>query len=160
MSYTHFQHYRSPYTAYGLQGDKHAYGHLVPVAGALYADTDTISLTGVTYELDSGGGVTPGNVAIPFTGAETAAQMRDLFLAAFQANDPGLIVWWDDESGFIRIMVLAPGVDYAIGVSAGWPAESEYAGLTGGDLGEGQPARFGPVRAMHIGAGDGIRIEG
>lgn len=33
-----------------------------------------------------------------------------------------------------------------------------YAGITGGELGAGQPARFGPVRAMVIGSGDGRQV--
>lgn len=156
--YYNYQHYRSPYTAYGLQGDEYGWGSLLPVAGALYADGDYISLPGGTYELDSGGVVTPGNTAVAFTGAETAAQMAALLLAAFQAGEPSLTIWWDDEAGLIRFRVNEPGVNYPIGVNPEWPVESEYAGITGGELGAGQPARFGPVRAMVIGSGDGRQV--
>lgn len=142
------QAYRSRYSAYGIDGDKCAVGWFIPVAGALYADADTISLPTKTYELDDNASVTPGNVAIVFTGAETAAQMKDLFLAAMQANETSTVVWWDAEAGKIRFRNKAPGVDNAINISPGWPAESEVSGIVGGQRGTGQPARFGPVRAF------------
>jgi hypothetical protein len=146
------QAYRSPYSAYGIDGDKRSVGSLIVLAGSEYADGNTIDLTGTTYELDDDAAVGGGNTPITFTGAETAAEMAALFAAAFDStSEPGLTVWAEEDAlgvWTVQFRVNAPGVEYASTTGGAWPAESVLSGLTGGQLGTGQPARFGPVRAF------------
>lgn len=59
-----------------------AVGSITAIAGALLNDGETFTIDdgvnpAVTFEFDSGGGVTPGNVPVPFTPADT-----DLVVAA------------------------------------------------------------------------------
>lgn len=66
--------------------------------GSTYRDGQTIRITDgtgatVTYEFDSGGGVQPGNIAVPFTAgpvATTRAAMAAALRALIAANQSGL----------------------------------------------------------------------
>jgi phage baseplate assembly protein gpV len=64
-----------------------ATGSITATTGALTVDGETFTITNAAavakvFEFDSGGGVGVGNIAVPFTGAETAAQMAGLIQAA------------------------------------------------------------------------------
>lgn len=148
------QAYQSPYDAYGIDGIRHSRGYINCLAEAGYADTDTLSLPDKTYEIEKAAGVTPGNIAVPLAGGETAAQVAAILLALIQTNETLLIAWLDPNGTTIRLMVKEPGPSYLIGATGGFN-EGGVAGLAGGQQGAGQPARFGPVRAMFPGSGDG-----
>lgn len=89
-----------------------ATGSITTVAGASLLDTETFvigdGITSVTFEFDSGGGVTPPNVAVPFTGADTADQVRDSIITAITGSvlaitpsngGPGLVNLVNDNVG-------------------------------------------------------------
>jgi hypothetical protein len=156
--YTWNQAYQSPYDAYGIDGMKHSVGSVHCLAEAAYADGDTLALATETYEIEKAAGVTPGNIAVPLAGGETAAQVAAILLALIQANEPLLHAELDPDGVTIRMFVLAYGPEYLIGTTGGF--QDEVTGLLGGQQGAGQPARFGPVRAMHIGSGDGRQMQG
>lgn len=86
------QPYDRPYTHGGLGVTKsdHQLVSIEPGNGASFADGDTLLLFGVTFEMNSGGGVTPGNVAVPFTGADTAAQVAASLAAVLLANEAAM----------------------------------------------------------------------
>lgn len=155
--YTWNQAYQSPYDAYGIDGMRHSAGSVHCLAEAGYADGDTLALASETYEIEKAAGVTPGNIAVPLAGGETATQVAAILLALIQANEPLLVAWLDPDGVTIRMFVLAYGPEYLIGATGGFN-EGGVVGLTGGQQGAGQPARFGPVRAMHIGSGDGRQV--
>lgn len=64
-----------------------AVGSITAIAGALLVDGETFTIDDgvnppVTFEFDSGGGVLPGNVPVPFTPADTAATVAASIRAA------------------------------------------------------------------------------
>jgi hypothetical protein len=67
-----------------------ATGSITTVAGGSLLDTETFTIgdgiTSVTFEFDSGGGVTPPNVAVPFTGADSADTVRDSIITAITGS--------------------------------------------------------------------------
>lgn len=68
----------SPYTIHGT-------GSITVVAGAQLVDGDSFFFSaspGINFEFDSDGVVTPGNVRIPFTPADTVSQVRDAVIKA------------------------------------------------------------------------------
>lgn len=72
-----------------------ASGSITFPAGADLVDGETFTLndginSATVFEFDSGGGVTGANVAIAFTGVETATQIRDLARTAINAVGAGL----------------------------------------------------------------------
>lgn len=158
MSYNWNQAYQSPYDAYGIDGMKHSTGSVNCLAEGGYVDGDTLALPSETYEIEKAAGVTPGNIAVPLAGGETAEQVAAILLALIQANEPLLMAWLDPDGTTIRLLVKAYGPEYLIGATGGF--EDEVSGLIGGQAGAGQPARFGPVRAMFPGSGDGREMQG
>ena len=69
-----------------------ATGSITVVAGGSLIDGEDFTIddgVGVSldFEFDSSGGVSAGAVTVPFTGAETADQIRDLVIAAVNAQD-------------------------------------------------------------------------
>lgn len=149
------QAYRSPYTAYGLQGDKYSLGSITCLGAAGYADGDSIQVAGTAFELDKAGdGVTPGAVDVDITAGWTATQVRDALLAAI--NEAGVVGAFADGADGIKLVHKTPGQNPTIIGTGGFV--DNYAGMSGGALGEGQPARFGPVRAMVPTSGDGRMV--
>lgn len=149
MSYIANRHYKTPYSGLGVLADLYATGSISCGAGGTYADGDTVAVAGHTFEIDvGGGGVTPGNVAVVITGAETAQQIRTLLLAALQ-SDPTFpfSATAGDFDTVVDLRMKTPGPGLAM-VGTGGFAGGVVAGFTGGQLGNGQPARFGPVRAI------------
>jgi hypothetical protein len=93
-----------------------ATGTITVVAGSLLVDTETFTLddginTATVFEFDSGGGVTPGNVAVAYTALDTAATVRasviaaingvvgTLLITASPAVTPGVINLLNDSLG-------------------------------------------------------------
>ncbi len=67
-----------------------ATGTIVTVAGSLLVDTETFTLDDgvnppVVFEFDDNASVTPGNVAVTFTGADSLAVVRAAIVAAINA---------------------------------------------------------------------------
>lgn len=155
MSYNWNQAYQSPYDAYGIDGMKHSTGSVNCLAEGGYVDGDTLALPTKTYEIDKNAAlVNPAHIAVPLAGGETAEQVAAILLALIQANEPLLMAWLDPDGTTIRLLVKAYGPEYLIGAQGGFE-EGGVSGLLGGQEGAGQPARFGPVRAMFPGSGDG-----
>lgn len=74
-----------------------ATGSITTVAGADLVDGETFTLDdGVNaptvFEFDSNASVTPGNVAVTFTGADSADDVRDAILAAVNGVGAGLAI--------------------------------------------------------------------
>ncbi len=72
-----------------------ATGSITTVAGASLVDAQTFTLDdginpATVFEFDSGGGVTGANVAVAFTGGDTATQVRDAIIAAINGVGAGL----------------------------------------------------------------------
>jgi len=68
-----------------------ALGSITAVTGALTVDGETFTIKNAAgiqkvFEFDSGAGVVPGNVAVPFTGVETAAAMAALIRVAINGT--------------------------------------------------------------------------
>lgn len=81
-----------------FSGAAKASGFINCVAGALLVDTETFTIAGlaagatvnpgnIVFEFDSGGGVTAGRVAVPFTGGDAASVVAASVVAAI--NNPG-----------------------------------------------------------------------
>lgn len=155
MSYIANRHYRTPYSGLGVLADLFATGSISCGAGGTYADTDEVQVAGHTFEIDiGGGGVTPGNVAVVITALDTAQQVRTALLAAMQ-SDPTFpfSATAGDFDTVVDLRMKTPGPGLAM-VGTGGFAGGVVAGFTGGQLGNAQPARFGPVRAMVIAPAD------
>ena len=60
-----------------LANDRPASEQMAITTAAQPADTETVTINGVTYEFDSGGGVTPGNIAVTI-GIDTDATSSNL----------------------------------------------------------------------------------
>jgi hypothetical protein len=78
-------------------GSVQPYGFIVCVGGALLVDTETVIIESpisptttltVTFEFNSGGGVTAGNTAVPFTGGDSAATVAATFAGVI--NNPAV----------------------------------------------------------------------
>ncbi len=74
-----------------------ATGSITTVVGSALVDTETFVLDDganapTTFEFDSGGGITPGNVAVAFTALDTADQVRDAIIAAINGVVAGLAI--------------------------------------------------------------------
>jgi hypothetical protein len=83
------------FTGVSVDGGVQATGTITTIAGASIVDTETFTISdgfgGVTgdpgvgakiFEFDSGGGVSGGNVAVAFTGGDSADTIRDSIIAA------------------------------------------------------------------------------
>jgi flagellin len=82
-------------------------------------DQDNFTIDGVTYELDSGGGVTPGNVAINVvTSTTTNLQMANLIVAAVNAQ--GGNVTADNAGGTTNLITFTNNLLGAQGTFAGY----------------------------------------
>lgn len=151
MSYIANRHYRTPYSGLGIVRDSFATGSVSCGAAATYGDGDTLQAAGQTFEIDIGGGgiITPGAVAVVIQVGWTAQQVRTALLAAMQ--NPAFAFSaaagaWDTV---VDLRMRTPGPGLAM-VGAGGFAGGVVTGFTGGSLGNAQPARFGPVRAMVV----------
>ena len=87
---------RSVSISYTADGE-YASGTITTVAGASLVDTETFTLsdgvnTPTVFEFDSGGGVTVGNVAVPFTALDTATQVRDAIITAINGVGATLLI--------------------------------------------------------------------
>lgn len=95
MGYTAPRKYDVPYDGHVgtvfVQKSVHEQVAVTMTGGATYADGATLQINNKIYELDSGGGVGGGHIAVAFTGAETAAQMAALVVAAIVANDTAVV---------------------------------------------------------------------
>jgi hypothetical protein len=74
-----------------------ATGSITTIAGASLVDGETFTLNdginaATIFEFDSGGGVTPGNVAVAFTGGDSADVVRDSIIAAVNGVGAGLLI--------------------------------------------------------------------
>lgn len=94
-----------------------AAGTIVCPVGSQVGDGDTIAIsdgsTSVTFEFDSGGGVTPGNTAVAFTGGDSAATVATTFDAAITGSALNITV-----SRATATLTLTSGLSGA-GVGAG-----------------------------------------
>ena len=72
-------------------------GTIHTITGSSLADGETFTIYDggnppVTFEFNSGGGVTLGNVAVPFSVSSTADQIKTAIIAAVNGVGPGLAV--------------------------------------------------------------------
>jgi hypothetical protein len=85
--------FRVRYSKADMFGD----GTLQAIAGASLVDTETFTINDGTnpatvFEFDSGGGVTSGNVAVPFTAGDTAATVAAAMVTAINGVGGTLLV--------------------------------------------------------------------
>lgn len=93
-------------------------GKITSTTGANIADTETFTINDGTnaatvFEFDSGGGVTPGNIAIAYAGTETAAQMAALIATAINARAPTTLrvrAYNSTGSAEVQLENMIPGV--------------------------------------------------
>ncbi|MBI3204495.1 MAG: hypothetical protein HYZ29_23360 [Myxococcales bacterium] len=140
--------YRTPYGGLGVVADQNATGNVSCGAGGTYADGNTLTVAGIVFEVDlsPGDGVAPGNVAVVFAAGATAQQVRAALLAAMQSPAFPFAASAGDFDTVVNLRMRTPGPGDPIVGTGGFGVG--LAGFTGGALGTGHPARFGPVRAM------------
>lgn len=85
--------FRVRYSKANMFGD----GTIQAIAGSSLVDTETFTINDGTnpatvFEFNSGGGVTPGNVAVAFTAGDTAATVAASMVAAINGVGAGLAV--------------------------------------------------------------------
>jgi len=138
--------YPTPFGAYGVDADKFSKGQVTCLAEAAYADGDDLTLASETYEIDKGGGVAPGAIPLVLAGGETAEAVATILALAATANEPLLFVSRVGATVYFQARLVGPA--YPIGWSGDGFNDGNPSGISGGQVGSGQPARFGPVRAM------------
>ena len=133
-----------------------ATGSITTVTGALLIDGETFTVNdgvnpSTVFEFDSGGGVTPPNVAVPFTGGDTADQVRDAIIAAVNGvgagllitasiGGAGLVTLTNDSVGYHNVLITET-------VAAGGFAVSGMAGGTGSVSPDSVEVRFYSIAA-------------
>lgn len=143
------QPYLTPYSGLGVSAHRWSVAVVTAQAGAAYADADTITINGVTYEADTNNDdVVPGNVDLDLTPADTAEQARDKLLAAIIASDAELIAEAFGLVG-VRLRHTVPGESLSIAGLGGFAgaATGEVDGRAGSAL---QPAIIGELRAVRL----------
>lgn len=153
--------YRTPYNGLGVVADQNAIGSVSCGAGGTYADGNTLTVAGIVFEVDlsPGDGVGPGNVAVVFAAGATAQQVRTALLAAMQNPAFPFVAVAGAFDTVIDLRMRAPGPGDPITGTGGFGG-GVLSGFTGGALGTGHPARFGPVRAMVPSPPEELRILG
>ena len=106
-----------------LTANRPAYEEMVVTTGAQPADAETVTIDGITYEFDSGGGVTAGNVAVTI-GADTDATTTNLAAAITAQNVAGNTTVTASASG--SELTLVAGIEGAGNLS--------FTDGTGGDV--------------------------
>jgi hypothetical protein len=146
------QPYDTPYSHSGLgvAKDEHQVVSIEPGNGASFADGDTLNLFGVTFEMNSGGGVTPGNVAVPFTALDTAAQVAASLASVLLANQTAMgatVTFTPPLESLVRRNVAttnAPPGEVG-GFAVAGVVDNIIPGSPGTDM---QPGRIGEALAM------------
>lgn len=99
-------------------------------------DGDTIVIAGRTYEFNTTGGVTAGNVAVPLAGVvDTQANVKAALLAAVNADTQASVhAVANAAAGRVDFTYAVPGIigNIAITKTAAVPAAITVTGLTGG----------------------------
>jgi len=124
-----------------------ALGSITTVAGASLVDaTDTFTIDDgihppVVFEFDSNGVITPGNIAVPFTGGDTADDVRDTIITVIN-NVPKELLTVSASDGGAATVDLQSDLIGAVGnnpitetvAAGGFAVAGMVGGLNGGSV--------------------------